>query len=572
MKRDRTLNTIVRISLVRWLLLPFAVILFLTLVHGIAKQRQMVEDQQSRNAAWICTYLETYLDRAEHILNFVVVNEQGQIDHNSTAVLSIGVRAQDPVFWRVMVLDGEANLVSSYPASTAMIDLSGIIGQVNLGEPIALTAPYVSIATDRMVVSVARRTSVGGYTVAAELNLDTLQRSIESGRDRPPDTVVFLTDRWGNVIAHPVMSYVEEQVNLGSLDPVRNATLNTPLTGFYRIDETLYLVTAVREQKSGWIAVVAQKAFSAFVPALAPVLVTFAALGGVSIVALGLFRRRFDRIIVRPLSRFAAEIEGFRHDGRAIGEPTQGTFSELETLFSNFWKMSESIRNRERELTVAAEEKETLLREIHHRVKNNLNVVASLLSLQSAAVDSVESARIAFEESRSRIYSIARVHESLYGGENLSAVDMHSYVTEMAADLADMYDLGRQITITTEIDRVELDIQDAVPCGIILNELVTNAFKHAFPEEQSGEIYVEFRQPSPGRRRLVVRDNGVGIEENGSEKRVASPIESLGMKLIEVLVEQISGTITRRGGDGSEFEIEWTEDIAHPHRRDGSVG
>lgn len=559
MKRDQSLTTIVRGSLVWSFLVPAGTLLLLVLALGLWRAREATYRQQIRNANWIQTYLITFLDRAEHMLDFVIVDADGEIDYRSIPVLSIGTLAEDPVFRRVMVLDGDANLVSSYPAASAMIDVSGIIGKTPVGEGMTLTAPYFSIATERMVVAAIRRGTIAGYTVAAELNLNTLQRSITSDPGQIEKATAFLTDRWGNVIAHPDTRYVREQVNLGALEPIRNATHTQATIGLYRVDGSFQFVTAVRELRSGWTVVVTQNAISALTPMLSVAIPAFAFLAAISAFALGFFRRRLHAIVVRPLTRFAGEIETLRQGNLLTGDPPGGTFLELETLFRSFQEMGETILRRERELTSAAEENETLLREIHHRVKNNLNVVASLLSLQSAAIDSVESARTAFHESRSRIFSIARVHESLYGGENLSAVDMGSYIRQMMADLSDTYGERRDIDVRVDVGHIEVDIQYAVPCGIILNELVTNAYKHAFPEGRHGEIAVMFSQPGDHSYRLEVCDNGVGIDRDSVGITGLHRYNSLGMKLIDVLVDQISGTLTYRKDDGSCFAVEWCD-------------
>ena len=559
MNRDRSLTTIVRASLVRWFLVPSGTLLLLVLVLGLWRTREATFQWQIRNATWIRTYLTTFLDRAEHMLDFVVVDATGEIDYRSIPVLSSGVRAEDPVFRRVMILDSEANLVSSYPAASGVIDVSGIIGKMSIGEGLAITAPYFSTATNRMVVAAIRRGTIAGYTVAAELNLNTLQHSITSEFGRFEDATAFLTDRWGNVIAHPDMRYVREQVHLGALEPIRDVGSHEPITGLYRVDDTLRFVTAVRELRSGWTVVVMQDALVALTPTLSVAIPTFAFLATLWVMALGLFRRRLDAIVVRPLTRFAGEIETLKRRSGLTGNPPAGTFRELETLFHSFQEMSETILRREGELKTAVEENETLLREIHHRVKNNLNVVASLLSLQSTAIDSVEAARAAFQESRNRIFSIARVHESLYGGENLSAVDMGGYIRQMMSDLTDTYGQRRDIGVRVEAEHIHVDIQYAVPCGIILNELVTNAYKHAFPQERPGEITVEFTKPEEDRYRLVVRDNGVGIDESAGDVADLYRHNSLGMKLIGVLVGQISGTMTYRVDNGSCFAIEWSD-------------
>jgi PAS domain S-box-containing protein len=190
-----------------------------------------------------------------------------------------------------------------------------------------------------------------------------------------------------------------------------------------------------------------------------------------------------------------------------------------------------------RSLRASLREKEILLKEIHHRVKNNLQVISSLLSLQSSAIADT-SVQALFRESIDRVRSMALVHERMYRSNDLAQTDFAEYARTVTQQLARSY--GQPgVECDVEADDIHLSIEAAVPCGLILNELVSNALKHAFPDGRSGRIRVTLRADTEGSVELIVEDNGVGIP-GGFDDRSES---SMGMTLIASLVEQLTGTI-----------------------------
>jgi len=192
-------------------------------------------------------------------------------------------------------------------------------------------------------------------------------------------------------------------------------------------------------------------------------------------------------------------------------------------------------------------EKEVLLQEIHHRVKNNLQIVASLLNLQMSVIsDNV--ARQALRESQSRIYTMALIHERLYRSGDLASVDFVQYVRDLVNYVARSYLwLSGRITVSVDAPAISLDLSSAIPCGLIINELVSNAFKHAFPDLPTGEIRVEVRAQEPGQHVLTVRDNGVGFPQGFDPASTAT----LGFQLVQSLVKQLQGTLRIQSDSGT---------------------
>ena len=165
-------------------------------------------------------------------------------------------------------------------------------------------------------------------------------------------------------------------------------------------------------------------------------------------------------------------------------------------------------------LESSLKEKEVLLREIHHRVKNNLQIISSLLNLQSSFIKD-QSALKMFQESNLRVRSMAIVHEKLYRSEDLYRVNFNEYIVSLVRYMYQIYGIDpSQIKMDISVKDVFLDINSAIPCGLIISELISNALKHAFPDGQKGEIKIIFDQIKQGKYRLVVEDNGVGLNRD----------------------------------------------------------
>src|ERR1051326_2171219 len=217
-------------------------------------------------------------------------------------------------------------------------------------------------------------------------------------------------------------------------------------------------------------------------------------------------------------------------------------------------------RRRAEELIQASlREKEALLREIHHRVKNNLQITSSLLRLQAGAIENPE-AREVFAETQHRIRSMALVHEKLYQSTNLSLIDFGDYIRTLGDLLFQSFAVDpSRVLLTVVDDEVLLSIDTAVPCGLIVNELLLNALKHAFPEGGRGEIVVELSDSGDGWCRLAVRDDGVGLPDD----MISEGVGTLGLQLVRGLVAQLDGRLAvERGRGGAGFTIHFPKERA----------
>lgn len=196
-----------------------------------------------------------------------------------------------------------------------------------------------------------------------------------------------------------------------------------------------------------------------------------------------------------------------------------------------------------------AEQKEVMLREIHHRVKNNLTIVISLLNLQIRNNANPEFIRI-IRDIEMRIRSMALIHEHLYRSENIDLIPLAAYLHSLAAIITSTFS-GRHISLVTHLDPADVNIETALPIGLIANELLTNAYKYAFPENHEGTIEIQLSEDAGEMFTLVIRDNGVGLPDKFS----LDSEKSLGMFIVRLLVEQLDGTIEIGDQAGTEFRI-----------------
>jgi PAS domain S-box-containing protein len=227
---------------------------------------------------------------------------------------------------------------------------------------------------------------------------------------------------------------------------------------------------------------------------------------------------------------------------------------ELRSILSLVLDITERRRADEK-LKEALHEKEVLLKEVHHRVKNNMQVLSSLVSLQSDGVED-PATRDLLGDFRDQVRTMALVHESLYQSESLAHINFAEYASGLTAYLARAHGHENSaVRLTLDVEPVSLPIESAVPCGLILNELVTNAYKHAFRDRPAGEIVVRLRADSAGRVSLAVRDDGKGMPADLDWRHAPS----LGLRLVQMLTRQVRGAVEWRQpeGGGTEFVVEF---------------
>lgn len=205
-------------------------------------------------------------------------------------------------------------------------------------------------------------------------------------------------------------------------------------------------------------------------------------------------------------------------------------------------------------LQKALEEKELLLKEIHHRIKNNLMIISSLLELQSYYIKDKADLDF-FRESRTRALSMAIIHERLYQSTDLKKIDFGDYISNLATDLLDIYSIApEKIKLDINAIDIKMDINTAIPLGLITNELMTNSLKHAFPDNKNGTISIKISK-TDDIFTFIVKDNGIGFPEDLDYKNT----DSLGLELVNSLTNQIDGKLELNTEVGTEFKITFKE-------------
>ena len=214
------------------------------------------------------------------------------------------------------------------------------------------------------------------------------------------------------------------------------------------------------------------------------------------------------------------------------------------------------IKEREKaqaQINESLQEKLVLLREIHHRVKNNLQVISSLLNLQSGYIEDQKSLEI-FRESQTRVRSMALIHEKLYQSKDLNKIEFAEYINSLTKDLFSSYNIdSEKIKLKCDLEGIYLEIDTAILCGLIINELISNSLKHAFPDGRGGEVVIDLKKDANEKYTLFVRDNGVGFPKNLDFRNT----DSLGLQLVTTLTDQLNGTIELQsnGKSSTEFKI-----------------
>jgi PAS domain S-box-containing protein len=208
----------------------------------------------------------------------------------------------------------------------------------------------------------------------------------------------------------------------------------------------------------------------------------------------------------------------------------------------------------EDQIRASLNEKEVLLKEIHHRVKNNLQIISSMLNLQAIQIMD-DDLKAVFKESMGRVQSMAIVHEKMYHSKDLSKIGFAEYINDLTRELFSSYGVDpSQIISRVNIEDIKLGVDIAIPCGLIVNELISNSLKHAFPNGEKGEISIDLNRDPDDNFKLMVCDNGKGFPENVD----FTEMESLGLRLVNTLVEQLKGTIEMERSEGTRFKIEFT--------------
>ncbi|NVK66466.1 MAG: PAS domain S-box protein [Flavobacteriales bacterium] len=226
---------------------------------------------------------------------------------------------------------------------------------------------------------------------------------------------------------------------------------------------------------------------------------------------------------------------------------TRGNVAEISIVAHD---ISEKKKTSD-EIVASLKEKEVMLKEIHHRVKNNLQIISSILNLQSSFVHDENTLEI-LQESRNRIRSMAIIHENLYRTEDFSSINFADYLYNLVTNLIASYRIQQVIHLESDIEEIDLVLDQAIPCGLLVNELITNSLKYAWPEKKEGTIRIELKQEE-SRVKLIIADDGQGLPNSFDDMSS----DTLGLQLVATLVEQLDGELNVNVNQGTEYLIKF---------------
>lgn len=410
-------------------------------------------------------------------------------------------------------------------------------------------------STHKKVLTTARVvTRVNHQTMQAEpLALFLVNYSIEAlyehfhQIDLGANAYLMILDGHGRYIYHPNQNLLGEQATA----ELRQRLRENRGTAVYAINGQDVSISHIRSTRSNWVVVgvVPLSTLTASTATINQSMLLALAISFTVVILVSYFLTHDVVIPIRQLTNLFKQLPETRIDQMPhLIVRRQGEIAELFRWFNAFLDNLAARQQAENQIQASLREKEALLKEIHHRVKNNLQIISSLLSLQMGyAPDNMS--RSAFEDGKHRVRSMALIHEKLYQSQNLAQVDLAEYIEDLVRYLSHSYQLAPPTpTLRLELEKVYLTIDTAVPCGLILNELITNTFKHAFPPGQTmtSEIFVALHSLPNNEITLVVADNGVGLHHAISWQTPTT----LGLQLVNTLVRQLNGRIelTRQYG------------------------
>ncbi len=387
------------------------------------------------------------------------------------------------------------------------------------------------------------------FVLIASLRVDVLKNAL-AGNPPPTGTVVEMIDKNGGRVYRYPADPAFPNGQPGDQELLAALALEStdyPFSVAYRGRRVFARSAAIAMEPSQEVAFrirMAMPADTSNTPAILIPYVSFALLSiGLSVALAYWLYTRSIGLRLGAIAEVAAGIS--REHGASIRPPLDGE-DELDLLRRTLVDSAETLRRRERErqeasalIEASLREKEALLKEIHHRVKNNFQVISSLLNLQAMTISDDRILKM-FEESRNRIQSMALIHERLYRSDEFASIDFGDYARSMADQIEATYaDIADRVSVRVSAGKSPLLLDAAVPLGLILNELLSNCFKHAFPAGRRGAVLVELAAGEGRRGVFSVRDDGIGLPADFDERRSGS----LGLELVTTLAGQIKGQL-----------------------------
>ncbi len=514
--------------------------------------RNLTNDIKNKNlliARSLASEIQTLLEEPKATLA-----ELAEILENETATASAlfpSVVKHSDTLEMILLIDAEGRVAHVTPSNRnySGIDMSNrrfFRRTRETGAPF-WSSTFISIHTGKPTLTLSlpfRRGALVGY-----LNLDRLN-GISDRVNIGDSGYALVVDREGTLIAHPDRSLVAEQVNIRDNPAIAQGLAGKEGTvkADHRGKDQFYSVAFVHDP--GWAVGVVQPVSEALKPVAKGRRIILAGAGLALLIgaflALGVAGR-----IVRPIVLLAAHTKKIA--GGDYASPIAGCgYQEMEKLAGHFRQMIDAVKSREEALRNALGEKEVLLREIHHRVKNNMQTIASLLRMHARKIDDARLTEIV-NDCRDRIAAMSLVHESLYQSDSLAKIDFETYLNKLCRNLGRAYHAGGK-GVSVSVDRcdVGLNLDQGVAVGLVVSELISNAFKHAFHEKESGSVAINVKNIDDDRVEMIVADDGAGLPADLDIRKTSS----LGLRLVGgIITREMGGTIDVENDNGAKFII-----------------
>ena len=547
----RSLAFYLSLSLLGLALLPAVIILTMneTLVQDRLGSEFLNKNRLLSSA--LADSVATFLEPAENAL--AEINDELKIFGLESVYqqpLLDAKRINFEYFEIIQILDSRGVVVATSPYNPDHIGNS-MVGQELFTGARDSARPYysrsfISFQLGQPTVAISLQDRGREWLAVGYLNLKRLSDFV-AGFLKDVNLHVRISDSSGTIIASHDIYEVSERMNLRRFMSSGLDRENGDQVVFIE-GEREFLGSVTSIEPSRWRVIVAspkREILAVLEGARAFILLGLLA----SLLACGLLGYLLRRSILRPLGFLRENVRRLRdHDYSSMLKNPSG-FQEFETLLAEFHQMQRTVDQRERELSSSLEQRELLLKEVHHRVKNNLQVIASLLNLQQRGARD-EGLRESLRESANRVHAMSLVHEKIYQTADFAAIDLGQYLRELAASVFTSYHDNPSIELSIEAAEIMADIETAIPVGLIINEIISNSIKHAFKDGRSGKIFLRV-DGSAGSIEIVVGDDGPGLPAGLNPHE----LETLGLQLIEALASQVGAVWSVAGPPGTVYSM-----------------
>jgi two-component sensor histidine kinase len=414
-------------------------------------------------------------------------------------------------------------------------------------------------------VTGAQKTIVGVLSLAIRLDWLT---AIGQEPGLPPDATVYLLDRAGRMLVGPNAHGIDSQAALPEPEMIREV-----VSGHVRTFDSVgqdgiernYAANIIGDD--ALVVLLGQPTGRLIDPLRTTLLIQIGVLVFVSVAAMAAALIGTRVLVTRWISRLTEAASSMGVGDISMRREFEGAPTEFRNLAETLREMAIRLEAREADLRQSLAQKQMMLREIHHRVKNNLQTVTSLLNLY-ARIPRGEAVRQAFTDVQMRINALALVHRHLYESQDLQEVDLNPFMTNLCSLLQDGSGVPpRRVRLNVEVPRVRVSGDRAVPLALLTTEILTNSFKHAFPNQRAGSIAVRISLEGNGMAKLVIADDGVGRPDRPADNDLPG---SMGQTLIEAFTRQLGGEIAMSGPPGTVstlvFQLETVLPPAGPER------